>query len=220
MNLPKLKKFFKNNKEFRILKKLSKSNKVSFNASVDKNTVLEGKNEIGSASIKGSKIGFCSFIGSGELNNCLIGRYTSISSNVFVVANTHPLDRVSTFPGFYKSCCPRFPGSSNEFIEFVLTKNGYECEIGNDVWIGKNVLIKGGVVIGDGAVVGMGSVVTHDVPPYAVVAGNPAKIIKYRFDVETIKKLLDIKWWDWDYKKISNLKDSFIDINNFFAQEK
>lgn len=220
MNLPRIKKFFKNRNEYKILKKLSKNNKISFQASVDKDTVLEGQNEIGQVSIKGSKIGFCSFIGSGELNKCLIGRYTSISSNVFVVANTHPLDRVSTYPGFYKSCCPRFPGSLSEFNEFILTKNGFQCEIGNDVWIGKNVLIKGGVVIGDGAVVGMGSVVTHDVPPYSVVAGNPAKIIKYRFNNETIKKLLKIEWWNWEKEKVLNYKDSFDDVDKLLSIKK
>lgn len=74
--------------------------------------------------------------------------------------------------------------------------------IGNDVWIGSDACIKGGVTIGDGAVVGMKSVVTKDVPPYAIVAGNPATIRKYRFKEEQIHALLEIQWWDWDLDRI------------------
>ena len=74
--------------------------------------------------------------------------------------------------------------------------------IGSDVWIGQNVTIKDGVTIGDGAVIGTSAVVTKDVPPFAVVAGVPAKVIKYRFDEKKIKLMQDIKWWDWEPKKI------------------
>ena len=75
-------------------------------------------------------------------------------------------------------------------------------EIGNDVWIGMNAMILSGVKIGDGAVVGAGSVVTKDVEPYAVVAGNPAREIRKRFDDQTISELLKANWWDWDIQKI------------------
>ena len=74
--------------------------------------------------------------------------------------------------------------------------------IGNDVWIGENVTIKDGVKIGNGAVIGTAAVVTKDVPPYAIVAGVPAKIIKYRFDDKKIQLLQDIKWWDWSPEMI------------------
>lgn len=70
--------------------------------------------------------------------------------------------------------------------------------IGHDVWIGRNAMMKQGLVIGHGAVVGMGSVVTKDVPPYGIVGGVPAKVIKYRFGVDLISDLLDSKWWEFD----------------------
>lgn len=83
--------------------------------------------------------------------------------------------------------------------------------IGNDVWIGWGVLIKGGVTIGNGAVIGARSVVTKDVPPYAVVAGVPAKVIKYRFEQEKIDLLQQLQWWDWDidriYENLDRLKN-------------
>jgi len=79
-----------------------------------------------------------------------------------------------------------------------------DVTIGNDVWVGINTLVLSGVSIGDGAVIGASSVVANDVPPYTVVAGNPARLIRRRFDDETIKKLLEMKWWNWDIQKIKD----------------
>lgn len=77
-------------------------------------------------------------------------------------------------------------------------------EIGNDVWIGTSAVILSGVKIGHGAVVAAGSLVTKNIPPYAIVGGNPAKIIKYRFNEDKIKELLEMNWWDWSEEKIKN----------------
>lgn len=74
--------------------------------------------------------------------------------------------------------------------------------VGNDVWMASGVKILSGVKIGDGAVIGANALVSKDVEPYSIVGGNPAKLIKYRFDEETISKLLKIKWWDWDDEKV------------------
>lgn len=77
-----------------------------------------------------------------------------------------------------------------------------DVDIGNDVWIAKEAVILSGVKIGDGAVIGAGAVAAKDVPPYAIVVGNPARIVRKRFDEETIQRLLQIKWWDWDDTQI------------------
>ncbi|MGC8479398.1 MAG: CatB-related O-acetyltransferase [Candidatus Micrarchaeia archaeon] len=86
-------------------------------------------------------------------------------------------------------------------------------EIGNDVWIGDNVIIIGTVKVGNGSVIGAGAVVTHNVEPYEVVAGNPQKHIKYRFDKNSIDKLNEVEWWDWSDKKIKT------NINRFFNND-
>ena len=91
--------------------------------------------------------------------------------------------------------------------------------IGNDVSIGARAIINPGITIGDGAVIGSGSVVTHDVEPYSIVAGSPAKIINYRYSKEQIEKLLKIAWWSWDEKKIiENLDFMYGDIDQFIEK--
>ena len=90
-----------------------------------------------------------------------------------------------------------------------------ETTIGNDVWIGEGVTIKGGVTIGDGAVLAMNACVTRDVPPYAIVGGVPAKIIRYRFDNNIIQGLLSIRWWDKPEDWIIEHAPDFCDITKF-----
>ena len=91
--------------------------------------------------------------------------------------------------------------------------------IGNDVTIGANVTIMGGVTIGNGAVVGANSLVTKDIPPYAIVGGNPAKIIKYRFEDEIIEKLNEIKWWNWSEEKIKENMDCILGDVKLFVEK-
>lgn len=126
-----------------------------------------------------------------------IGKFCSISNNVkILLGGEHRIDWLTTFP-FNKrkkfSYIKGHPHSKGNII------------IGNDVWVGLNTTILSGVTIGDGAVIGAFSVVTRDIPPYTVVAGNPAKVIKKRFDDKTIEALLSIKWWEWEYKNIEKI---------------
>ena len=131
----------------------------------------------------------------------LIGRFCSIACGVkflFTSAN-HTLKSLSTYP---------FPIFFEEWgldVENITTAwdNKGDIVIGNDVWIGYEAVIFSGVTIGDGAVIGARAVVTKDVPPYTIVGGVPAKVIRRRFPDETISRLLDLKWWNWPEERIA-----------------
>lgn len=144
-----------------------------------------------------------------------IGSYCSIAGRVQIfLSGNHRIDWVTTFP--FNKRCPQW-AQRLSIKNATITKG--DVAIGNDVWIGYDSLILSGLTIGDGAVVAARSVVTKDVPPYAIVAGNPAKIIKYRFEDDVIQQLLSIQWWEWDDEKIehfmplllSNHLDEFLD---------
>lgn len=115
------------------------------------------------------------------LTKVKIGNYCSIANNVSIGQGEHDLNKISTNSIFYE----------NAFEE--LTKN--DCEIGNDVWIGVDSVIRRGIKIGNGAVIGANSVVTKDVAPYAIVAGSPAKLIRYRFEQDKIEWIEKSQWW-------------------------
>lgn len=135
------------------------------------------------------KYSFCGY--DCEIINTEIGSFCSIANNVIIGGAAHPIQWVSTSPVFYSGR----DSIRKKFSEYERDEDK-RTYIGNDVWIGNYSLIKQGVHIGTGAVVGMGSVVTKDVPPYAIVAGNPAKLIRFRFSEDIISGLLESKWWD------------------------
>ena len=111
--------------------------------------------------------------------------------NKFIGVRKHPTDMISTHPAFYAN-----NKAFETYADRMYCDELPNIEIGNDVWIGSKSTVLGNIRIGDGAVVAYGSVVTKDVPPYAIVGGVPARIIKYRFDKEIIDRLLEIKWWE------------------------
>jgi acetyltransferase-like isoleucine patch superfamily enzyme len=169
--------------------------------------ILNGYNRIGkNCSIGNSNIGMFSYIGNNSfVNNCETGKYCSIGVDFKIGIGRHPVNYLSTSPVFYiKDNVLNYSyADENHFDEY---KKSY---IGNDVWIGASVFVAEGVKIGDGAVIGAGAVVTKDVPPYTVVAGVPAKIIRYRFSCEIIEKILEIEWWNKDTEWIKNNIRSF-----------
>jgi acetyltransferase-like isoleucine patch superfamily enzyme len=134
-----------------------------------------------------------------------IGNFCSIAHPVRVIlGGNHRYDRVTTFPFNILYKMP--PGDQSDGYS-----NG-NVTIENDVWIGSNVMIMSGITIGNGAIIAAGSHVIKDVPPYAIVGGNPAKVIKYRFSENQIRDLLKIKWWDWSLEKIQ--ANSTLLLNN------
>lgn len=137
-----------------------------------------------------------------------IGAFCSIAWGVTIGPANHSYDRISTHSFLYNNV----DGIRPENEEAAYDRFSEKCELGNDVWIGAGAIILRNVVIGDGAIVASGAVVTKDIPPYAIVAGVPAKVIKYRFSDEIIQKLLEMQWW--------NQKDDFIRDNYRFFSEK
>jgi len=126
----------------------------------------------------------------GEL---IVGQFCSIANGVTVLlGGEHRTDTVTTYP--FSVWQQRWPGAAG--IDGRARTKG-DVVIGNDVWIGLSAMILSGVHIGDGAVVGAGSMVTKDVPPYAIVGGNPAQVIRMRFAPASVERLLVLRWWDW-----------------------
>lgn len=144
------------------------------------------------------------------LHHVDVGKYCSISRNVRIGLGRHPLNLISTNSIFYSQ---NKTAIRSDWINKINFEEHKPTKIGNDVWIGEFVTVIGGVNIGDGAVIATKSVVTKDVPPYAIVGGIPAKVLKYRFDEETIAALLQIKWWDLPDDEITKKIEAFTETN-------
>lgn len=179
-----------------------------------KNSFVDKKAKIGNGTrLVNSRIGQFTYAYGCILVNTTIGAFCSLASGTTIGGGGHPVDWVSSSPVFYqKKNVLKTNFAVASFDEYARTT------IGNDVWIGSHCQIKGGVTIGDGAIVGMGSVVTKDIPPYEIWAGNPARCIRKRFDEETIAKLLEIKWWNWEESKLHKYGKYFNDPQQLFAK--
>lgn len=189
-----------------------------FNKAAIKDSTLDStaRVDIGSVVVECS-MGRYSYVGEHtSLLSVDVGSFTSISNYCAIGGGAHPIEWVSMSPVFNSSkgiLKKKF--SNKEYRPFARTT------IGNDVWIGSHCLVKSGVKISDGAVIGMGSVVTKDVGPYEIWAGNPARIIRKRFEGETIQTLQKTKWWelsDSELQRIAVLFDRVPELLNELEQ--
>ena len=176
------------------------------NCTIDKTAKVCPKSELSRVSL-----GRYSYIGSDcFMVNAKIGAFCSIADNVVIGGATHPMQYVSTSPVFHKG--------KNILKKNFATHDSIktpQSQIENDVWIGMGSFVKAGITIHDGAVIGMGSVVTHDVPAYEIWAGNPARMIRKRFDTDVADRLEKTKWWDLEDSKIEKLADVMNDPEAF-----
>ena len=187
--------------------------KIGKNCTISKKVYLENNISIGD----------CTYISSNSniYSNVSIGKFCSIAPNVNIAPGEHNMYNVSTHPIMYNSMWrKKLNIEENDAYEKMI--GGYDkvTKIGNDVWIALNVFIKRGIIIGDGAVIGAGSVVTKNVEPYSIVAGNPAKIIKYRTSKENIDFLEKHKWWNQSYEKINKYLPYMYNINEYIKKKR
>lgn len=181
-------------------------------------STFEGANRVMAHSVFNGNMGYGSFIGPHCELSANIGRFSSIAPYVRSNVGIHPTEAP------YATTCPMFYSMRKQTGVTFAREQSFEefrpaVHIGNDVWIGENVFLVGGITIGDGAVVMAGAVVTKDVPPYAIVGGIPAKLVKYRYNENTINRLLQMRWWDKPLSYLCDNASKLCDINILFNSE-
>lgn len=147
-----------------------------------------------------------------EIHHARIGAFTSIANGVVIGGARHPMEWVSMSPVFYAGR----DSVKTKFAEHILP-GPKGVVIGSDVWVGRSAIILDGVVIGHGAVVGAGAVVVKDVPAYSIVAGNPARLIRFRFEEPVIEALLASKWWSFSDERLRELGSIFNNVDMFIG---
>ena len=175
---------------------------VSLFTKIDSESLVSRKAKVyGKTQVTNSTIGDYSYVGrNSRVVHADVGKFCSISGAVRLGMGKHTLDKLSTSPIFTE----RHNSTKHQWTDQQTVNPFKRVTVGNDVWIGTGVMVMGGVAIGDGAVIGAGAIVTKDVPPYAVVAGVPAKIIRYRFTEEQIQILEEVEWWNKTDEELRN----------------
>ena len=178
------------------------------NSTIHKSAKIESGTSFISSSI--GKHSFCGY--NCDVYRAEIGCFTSIANGVSLGGARHPMEWVGMSPVFYAGR----DSVKAKFSKHVLPESA-KVKVGHDVWIGRSAIVLAGVNVGNGAVIGAGAVVTKNVPPYAIVAGNPARLIRYRFEETIIERLIKISWWDFSETRLKELGFVFNDIDKFLG---
>lgn len=184
-----------------------------------RDTVFGRYNEVGPR----TRLAECSFgdyayvVNDSNLIYTDVGKFASIASHVRVNPGNHPLPRAALSHFTYRASAY---GLGEDEAEFFAWRRSFRCRLGADCWLGHGAIVLPGVSVGIGAAVGAGAVVTKDVPDFAVVAGNPARVLRYRFAEEIRAALLRISWWDWDHDRLRDELPGFraLSIEAFCAR--
>lgn len=142
-----------------------------------------------------------------DVANTSVGKFANIASFVRIGATDHPLNRASLHHFMYRSAS--YWDDAEDDAAWFDHRRARRARIGHDTWIGHNAQVKPDITIGTGAVVASGAIVTHDVPDYAIVAGVPAKQIRWRHPPQIAERLLALAWWDWDHARLRDALDDF-----------
>ena len=185
---------------------------VSLFVKIDNKSKISRKAKIyGRVQVVHSTMGDYSYVGgNSRIIHTDIGKFCSISGETKIGMGTHTLEKISTSPIFTEAK----NGTKHSWVKKSLVNPFKRVIVGNDVWIGARTMVMGGVKIGDGAVIGAGSIVTKDISPYAVVAGVPAKVIRYRFPQAQIDALLANPWWNLPDEQLKECIELFQDSTN------
>jgi len=168
------------------------------------------------------RIGAFTYLSGGEINGATIGRYCSIGPQIVVNPGQHSWDFLTTHPIASDRVGGGWVAQYEAYQRIAFTELSKPTRvhkkspvIGNDVWIGSRVTIMGGVTVGDGAIIGAGAVVTRDVAPFQIVAGNPARPIRMRFEEDVVARIRAAAWWDYDLS-LMPVRD-FSNIDGFLS---
>ena len=154
----------------------------------------------GGVTLSHCQLGECSYVMEhSQLDYAVIGKCCSLASEVRLNPGQHPLSRPTSHHLTYRSAAY---GLGEDDAAFFAGRAAQQVHVGHDVWIGHGVTVMGGVTLGNGAVIGAGAVVTHDVPPYSVAVGVPARVIRARFPAPLAERLERLAWWNWTHEQL------------------
>jgi acetyltransferase-like isoleucine patch superfamily enzyme len=192
----------------RINKHNVESNHVAWRATLGKYVIIRAESEVGT----NVTVGDYSYISGPRayVEEASIGKFCSIARQTTIGVSGHDYNKVTTHPFIIDPFYGYVNSPVNEYQKPATV-------IGHDVWIGMNATVHRGVTVGHGAVIASDAVVTKNVEPYSIVAGNPARHIKYRFEPEVIEILLKIEWWNWSDSELKKFLLNFHDVNKFIS---